>query len=109
MEQARLKQSIGNFLVRRVEQAGIRQIFGVPGDYKLELMQQLQERGEAACIGNCYELNASYATDAYARINGIGALVVTDGAGAMSDINGIDKVGSRRSARHRRALCGDSS
>src|SRR5262249_17925466 len=32
---------------------------------------------------------ASYATDAYARINGIGALSVTHGVGALSAINGI--------------------
>src|SRR5215510_10021396 len=84
-----MKQSIGNFLLRRLEEAGVRHIFGVPGDYNLELMQQLEDRGEPAWIGNCNELNASYATDAYARINGIGALIVTHGVGALSAINGI--------------------
>src|SRR5215472_5643034 len=84
-----MKQSIGNFLLRRLQEAGIRHIFGVPGDYNLELMQQLEDRGEPAWIGNCNELNASYATDAYARINGIGALIVTHGVGALSAINGI--------------------
>jgi len=84
-----MQQSIGNFLLRRLEEAGIRHIFGVPGDYNLELMQQLEDRGEPAWIGNCNELNASYATDAYARINGIGALIVTHGVGALSAINGI--------------------
>src|SRR5262249_17156681 len=71
------------------QEAGIRHIFGVPGDYNLELMQQLEDRGEPAWIGNCNELNASYATDGYARINGIGALIVTHGVGALSAINGI--------------------
>src|SRR5215471_15599569 len=52
-------------------------------------MQQLEDRGEPAWIGNCNELNASYATDAYTRINGIGALIVTHGVGALSAINGI--------------------
>jgi len=84
-----MKQSIGNFLLRRLQEAGVRHIFGVPGDYNLELMQQLEDRGEPAWIGNCNELNASYATDAYARINGIGALSVTHGVGALSAINGI--------------------
>src|SRR6516225_5001596 len=82
-------QSIGTFLLRRLQEVGIRHIFGVPGDYSLELMQQLEDRGEPAWIGNCNELNASYATDAYARINGIGALSVTHGVGALSAINGI--------------------
>jgi indolepyruvate decarboxylase len=84
-----MKMSIGNFLLRRLEEAGIRHIFGVPGDYNLEFMQQLEDRGEPAWIGNCNELNAAYATDAYARINGLGALVVTHGVGTLSAINGI--------------------
>ena len=37
-----------NFLLRRLQEAGIRHIFGVPGDYNLELMQQLEDRGEPA-------------------------------------------------------------
>jgi indolepyruvate decarboxylase len=89
MEVFVMKESIGNFLLRRLQEAGIRHIFGVPGDYNLELMQQLEDRGEPPWIGNCNELNASYATDAYARINGIGALMVTYGVGALSAINGI--------------------
>jgi indolepyruvate decarboxylase len=89
MEVFVMKEPIGNFLLRRLQEAGIRHIFGVPGDYNLELMQQLEDRGEPAWIGNCNELNASYATDAYARINGLGALSVTYGVGALSAINGI--------------------
>ena len=84
-----MKQSIGDFLLRRLQEAGIRHIFGVPGDYNLGLMQQLEDRGEPAWIGNCNELNASYATDAYARINGIGAIIVTHGVGTLSAVNGI--------------------
>lgn len=84
-----MKQTIGEFLLRRLEEAGIRHLFGVPGDYNLEFMQQCEDRGKPAWIGNCNELNASYATDAYARINGIGALTVTHGVGALSAINGI--------------------
>jgi indolepyruvate decarboxylase len=84
-----MKESIGNFLLRRLQEAGIRHLFGVPGDYNLGLMQQLEDRGEPAWIGNCNELNASYATDAYARINGLGAMIVTHGVGTLSATNGI--------------------
>src|SRR5262249_14934364 len=80
------KESIGNFLFRRLEEAGIKHIFGVPGDYNLELMQQLENRGKPAWVGNCNELNASFAADGYARINGLGALIVTNGVGALSAI-----------------------
>ena len=39
--------------------------------------------------GACSELNASYAADGYARLNGLGALLVTNGVGALSAINGV--------------------
>ena len=84
-----MKMSIGNFLLRRLQEVGIKHLFGVPGDYNLGFMQQLEDSGEPAWIGNCNELNASYATDAYARINGIGAMIVTHGVGTLSAVNGI--------------------
>ena len=84
-----MKQSIGDFLLRRLEEAGIRHIFGVPGDYNLELLQQLQDAGTLEWIGTTGELNASFAADGYARLNGLGALLVTNGVGALSAINGV--------------------
>jgi indolepyruvate decarboxylase len=84
-----MKQTIGDFLLRRLEEAGIRHIFGVPGDFNLEFMQQLEDRSHTAWIGTCNELNASYAADGYARLNGLAAMVVTNGVGALSAANGI--------------------
>jgi TPP-dependent 2-oxoacid decarboxylase len=80
---------IGEFLLRRLKEAGIRHLFGVPGDYNLELLQQLQDSGTLTWVGTCSELNASYAADGYARLNGLGALLVTNGVGALSAINGV--------------------
>lgn len=84
-----MKESIGNFLLRRLQEAGIKHIFGVPGDYNLEFMQQLEDRKDPAWIGTCNELNGAYAADGYARLAGLSALVVTNGVGALSAINGI--------------------
>jgi indolepyruvate decarboxylase len=36
---------IGDFLLRRLGEAGVRHVFGVPGDYNLSLLQQLQDGG----------------------------------------------------------------
>jgi indolepyruvate decarboxylase len=83
------RMKIGDFLLRRLEEAGVRHLFGVPGDYNLELLQQLQDSGALKWIGTCNELNASYAADGYARLNGLGALLVTNGVGALSAINGV--------------------
>jgi indolepyruvate decarboxylase len=86
---ATLRMKIGDFLLRRLEEAGIRHLFGVPGDYNLSLLQQLQDAGTLKWVGTCNELNASYAADGYARLNGVGALLVTNGVGPLSAINGI--------------------
>ena len=83
------RMKIGDFLLRRLEEAGVRHLFGVPGDYNLELLHQLQDTGTLKWIGTCSELNASYAADGYARLNGLGALLVTNGVGALSAINGV--------------------
>ncbi len=83
------RMKIGDFLLRRLREAGIRHLFGVPGDYNLGLLQQLQDTGTLKWIGTCNELNASYAADGYARLNGLGALTVTNGVGPLSAINGI--------------------
>jgi indolepyruvate decarboxylase len=83
------RMKIGDFLLRRLEEVGIRHLFGVPGDYNLGLLQQLQDTGTLKWIGTCSELNASYAADGYARLNGLGALLVTNGVGALSAINGV--------------------
>jgi indolepyruvate decarboxylase len=80
---------IGEFLLRRLEEAGVRHLFGVPGDYNLELLQQLQDASTLKWVGTCSELNASYAADGYARLSGLGALLVTNGVGALSAINGV--------------------
>jgi indolepyruvate decarboxylase len=81
--------SVGEFLLRRLREAGVEHAFGVPGDYNLELLQQMEDTGTLTWIGACNELNASYAADGYARLNGLSALIVTNAVGALSAINGI--------------------
>src|SRR6201987_401605 len=85
----RMTMTVGDFLLRRLGEAGIGHLFGVPGDFNLELLQQLQDAGTMKWVGNCSELNASYAADGYARLNGMGALLVTNAVGAISAINGV--------------------
>lgn len=83
------RMKIGDFLLRRIEEAGVGHLFGVPGDFKFELLQQLEDGGHLKWVGTCSELNAAYAADGYARLNGMGALSVTNAVGALSSINGI--------------------
>ncbi len=81
--------TVGDFLLRRLQEAGVGHLFGVPGDFNLELLQQNEDGGYLTWVGTCSELNASYAADGYARLNGMGALTVTNAVGALSAINGI--------------------
>ncbi|KAF3402063.1 Pyruvate decarboxylase [Penicillium rolfsii] len=79
---------VAEYLFRRLREAGLNAVHGVPGDYNLRLLDYVIPSG-LEWIGNCNELNAGYATDGYARIKGIGAVVTTFGVGELSAINAI--------------------
>jgi indolepyruvate decarboxylase len=81
--------TVGDYLLLRLKEMGIKHIFGVPGDFNLGFLDQIEAMDQLEWIGNCNELNAAYAADGYARINGIAALVTTFGVGELSAINGI--------------------
>ncbi|CAF0787249.1 unnamed protein product [Adineta steineri] len=83
------KITIGNYLLRRLKSLGIDIIFGVPGDYNLPFLDEIEDFEGIQWGNNCNELNAAYAADGYARIRGIGAIVTTFGVGELSAINGI--------------------
>jgi indolepyruvate decarboxylase len=80
---------IGEFLNLRLKQIGIQHLFGVPGDFNLSYLEQVEADAQLEFIGNCNELNAAYAADGYARIKGFAALATTYGVGDLSAINGI--------------------
>jgi len=82
------QSTVATYLLKRLEQAGLKHAFGVPGDYVLTFMDRLIESG-IEFVGTCNELNAGYAADAYARINGIGRICVTWGVGGFSAMNAI--------------------
>jgi len=81
--------SVGDYLARRLEQAGVRHYFTVPGDFTLVLLDQLLKNPRLQLIGCCNELNAGYAAEGYARSNGVGALVVTYSVGGLSALNAV--------------------
>ena len=83
------RTKIGDYLLTRLEQCGIRTVFGVPGDFNLTALELLIHRNSMEWVGCCNELNAAYAADAYARIEGAAALMITYGVGDLSAINGL--------------------
>jgi TPP-dependent 2-oxoacid decarboxylase len=80
--------TVGQYLVRRLEQVGLKHIFGVPGDYVLGFFDLL-EASSIDLVVTCNELNAGYAADAYARLNGVGGVCLTYGVGGFSVFNAV--------------------
>lgn len=83
------RYTVGDYLLDRLSELGIRHMFGVPGDYNLAFLDNVIDYEGMAWVGNRNELNAAYAADGYARLNGIAALATTYGVGELSAINGI--------------------
>ncbi|QDY42599.1 alpha-keto acid decarboxylase family protein [Candidatus Pantoea soli] len=81
--------TVGDYLLQRLHQAGIRHLFGVPGDYNLQFLDSVIAHPEIAWVGCANELNAAYAADGYGRCRGAAALLTTFGVGELSAINGI--------------------
>jgi indolepyruvate decarboxylase len=80
--------SIGEYLIRRLQDYGIRDVFGIPGDYILSFYTMLEE-SPLRTIGCTREDCAGFAADAYARVNGMGALCVTYCVGGLSVCNSV--------------------
>jgi DNA-binding NarL/FixJ family response regulator len=46
---------------RRLSEAGVRHAFGVPGDFNLNLMHQIEDGAEIQWVGNCTTLESHIA------------------------------------------------
>lgn len=89
--------SVSNFLLERMENAGIKHVFGVPGDYVLNFYKKLSDNKNIEVVNTTDESHAGFAADAYARINGIGCVCVTYNVGALKLANAIACAYAERS------------
>ncbi len=80
--------TIGGYLVERLEQTGLRHVFGIPGDYVLRFYDLLVD-SKLEVVGTCSEAGAGFAADAYARVSGLGAVCVTYCVGGLSVLNAV--------------------
>ncbi|UPM55406.1 alpha-keto acid decarboxylase family protein [Gottfriedia acidiceleris] len=83
------QKTVGQFLFDCLKQEGITEIFGVAGDYNFSLLDTLERYNGIQFIEGRNELNAGYASDGYARIKGISALITTFGVGELNACNAI--------------------
>lgn len=83
------QKTVGQFLFDCLKIEGITEIFGVAGDYNFSLLDTLERYNGIQFIEGRNELNAGYASDGYARIKGISALITTFGVGELNACNPI--------------------
>ncbi len=81
-------QSIGDYLIQRLQEYGLKDMFGIPGDFVLQFYGMLEE-SPIRMIGMTREDNAGYAADSYARLQGLSAVCVTYCVGGLSLCNSI--------------------
>lgn len=84
-----MSQTTVQYILSRLHQLGITDIFGVPGDFAFPINDAICEDKNLRFIGSCNELNAAYAADGYARIKGMAAINTTYGPGELSALCGI--------------------
>jgi indolepyruvate decarboxylase len=80
--------SIGEYLIRRLQDYGIGHVFGIPGDYVLQFYSML-DKSPLEVVTTTREDCAGFAADAYARVNGMGAVCVTYCVGGLSVANSV--------------------
>jgi indolepyruvate decarboxylase len=81
--------SVAEFLIERLENVGIKHIFGVPGDYILNFINQVSNTKNIKFINATDENHAAFAADAYARIQGVGCVCATYNVGALKLCNAV--------------------
>jgi alpha-keto-acid decarboxylase len=81
--------TVGDYLLDRLAELGVSEVFGVPGDYNLEFLDHIIAHPDIRWVGNANELNAGYAADGYGRLRGMSAVVTTFGVGELSTANAI--------------------
>lgn len=77
------------YVLSRLRDLGITEVFGVPGDFSFPINDAICLDPGLKWIGCCNELNAAYAADGYARVKGVAAVCTTYGVGELSAINAI--------------------
>jgi indolepyruvate decarboxylase len=84
-----MSKTVIEHVLSRLGDIGIRDIFGVAGDFAFPIDDAVTANEDMRWIGSCNELNAAYSADGYARIHGLAAVCTTYGVGELSAINGI--------------------
>jgi indolepyruvate decarboxylase len=81
--------TVADYLLTRLKQLGVTEVFQIPGDYVKHFTQALEHFPGVNAIGAINELDAAYAADAYGRTRGLGAVSLQYGVSTFSALNAI--------------------
>jgi indolepyruvate decarboxylase len=81
--------TVADYLLTRLKQLNVTDVFQIPGDYVKHFTQALEYFDGVNAIGAINELDAAYAADAYGRTRGLGAVSLQYGVSTFSALNAI--------------------
>jgi len=83
------KLTVAEYLVSRLEDAGVEYVFGYPGEQVLNIYEALRSSGIKHVLMG-HEQGAVHAADVYARVTGrCGVCLTTAGPGALNTVMGV--------------------
>ncbi|MBW2495329.1 MAG: hypothetical protein JRE43_11305 [Deltaproteobacteria bacterium] len=86
----RSSMPLGDFLVAYLQRAGVRHIFGLPGDLVLGLFHRFGRSRDIEVVTFSHEPTVGFAADGYARsTRRLGVVCVTYGAGGHNVVNPV--------------------
>lgn len=88
--------SVAEAVAATLHARGLGHVFGIPGDYVLGLCAAI-EASPLVLVACADEQGAGFAADAYARMRGLGAVVVTYGVGGLKVVNTTAQAYAERS------------
>lgn len=81
--------TVADYLLTRLKQLDVTEVFQIPGDYVKHFTQALEHFDGIETIGAINELDAAYAADAYARTRGLAAVSLQFGVSTASALNAV--------------------
>src|ERR1700728_1938130 len=81
--------TVADYLLTRLKQLNVTEVFQIPGDYCKHFTQALEHFDGVNAIGAINELDAGYAADAYGRTRGLAAISLQYGVSTFSALNAI--------------------
>ena len=88
---------VSNFLIERLENIGVKHIFGVVGGHNNNFIENINNNSKIKFIANKDENSSGFAADIYARIQGTGCVCANYNAGALKLCNSIAGAYSEKS------------